>query len=385
MRAVTGTLAPTLAAELTLGEGQLGLLAGSYFLGFAAMQLPLGAWLDRHGPRRVLVGLLSVAAVSCVAFALAGTFWSLLVARLLGGIGVSACLMAPLAGYRSWLAPHLQIRASSWMLMSGSVGLVAATLPVQWALPVIGWRPLFGILAALFAVTIAGTAWQLPAWTAAGAAPPVAARTGYGTILRSRYFRSIAPLALIPYGSVIAVQTLWATQWMTHVAGYSPQEAANGLFAINLTMLVIHWLWGTITPRLASAGLTADRLMRWGVPLGVSALAAVALAGDRAGWGALAACLALASSLSMAHPAVVMAFPPQQAGRAATAFNLLLFLGAFGWQWLIGVFVDRLRARQWSDIASYRAAFGALAVAWALAYVWFAVGGLRRDRAPPRT
>jgi len=74
--------------------------------------------------------------------------------------------MAPLAGYRSWLAPRLQIRASSWMLMSGSVGLVAATLPVQWALPFVGWRPLFLVLAVLFVVTIAGTAWLLPAWHA---------------------------------------------------------------------------------------------------------------------------------------------------------------------------------------------------------------------------
>src|ERR1041384_730180 len=114
MRAVTGTLAPTLATELSLSAGELGLLAGAYFLGFATMQLPLGSWLDRYGPKRVLVALLSVAVLSCLAFAVANNFWTLLLARLLGGVGVSACLMAPLTGYRSWLEPQMQVRANAW-------------------------------------------------------------------------------------------------------------------------------------------------------------------------------------------------------------------------------------------------------------------------------
>ena len=42
VRAVTATLAPTLSAELALQARDLGLLAGGYFLGFAATQLPLG-------------------------------------------------------------------------------------------------------------------------------------------------------------------------------------------------------------------------------------------------------------------------------------------------------------------------------------------------------
>lgn len=380
MRAVTGTLAPTLAAELSLSAGELGLLAGAYFLGFAAMQLPLGSWLDRHGPKRVLVALLSVAVVSCLAFAVASNFWTLLLARLLGGIGVSACLMAPLTGYRSWLEPQLQVRANSWMLMAGSLGLVAATLPVQWALPVFGWRPLFVILAGLFVLTVVGTARELPAWESPA---PRGQRTGYAAIVRNPYFRRVAPLALISYGSLVAVQTLWATQWMTRVAGYTPPQASSGLFAINFTMLIVFWVWGAVTPRLARAGLTADRLMLLGLPLGFLALGGVALLGEHAGWVALAAFLALASFISVSHPAVAMAFPPHEAGRAVSAFNLLLFAGAFGWQWLIGVFVDLLHAWGWSDLAAYRTAFGVLAGCWALSYVWYAAQASSRPARAP--
>ena len=51
VRAVTATLAPTLAQEFSLHARDLGLLAGGYFLGFSATQLPLGTWLDRPGPK----------------------------------------------------------------------------------------------------------------------------------------------------------------------------------------------------------------------------------------------------------------------------------------------------------------------------------------------
>src|SRR5665647_1644135 len=98
IRAITATLSPVLTQEFALNARNLGLLAGGYFLGFAATQLPLGGWLDRFGPKKVILYLLLIAVFSCGAFALASSFSGLLVARVLSGIGVSACLMAPLTG-----------------------------------------------------------------------------------------------------------------------------------------------------------------------------------------------------------------------------------------------------------------------------------------------
>ena len=42
IRAITATLSPTVTQELALSAQDLGLLAGGYFLGFSATQLPLG-------------------------------------------------------------------------------------------------------------------------------------------------------------------------------------------------------------------------------------------------------------------------------------------------------------------------------------------------------
>ena len=90
VRAVTATLAPTLAQEFALQARDLGLLAGGYFLGFAAMQLPLGRWLDRHGPRKVSLGFLGVAVLGCLVFSQATGFTGLLAGRVLCGAGLLA-------------------------------------------------------------------------------------------------------------------------------------------------------------------------------------------------------------------------------------------------------------------------------------------------------
>lgn len=40
------------------------------------------------------------------------------------------------------------------------------------------------------------------------------------------------PSAFFVYGGLVAIQTLWAAPWMIKVAGYSPGQAASGLFWI---------------------------------------------------------------------------------------------------------------------------------------------------------
>ncbi len=154
LRAVTATLSPVLSSEFNLTSGELGLLGGGYFIGFAAMQIPLGYLLDRHGPKKVVTIFLGLAIVGILCFALATNFTNLFIGRVLIGVGVSACLMAPLTGYRVWMEDTYQHRANSWMLMVGSIGMLSSTLPVQFFLPLYGWRTIFLGLAFLTFICI---------------------------------------------------------------------------------------------------------------------------------------------------------------------------------------------------------------------------------------
>lgn len=391
VRAVTATLAPTLVQEFALQARDLGLLAGGYFLGFAATQLPLGKWLDRHGPRKVSLGFLGVAVLGCLVFSQAGGFTGLLAGRVLCGAGVSACLMAPLTGYRRWLNATAQMRANSWMLMTGSLGMVASTLPVQWALPVMGWRPLFWALACLIALAMAVVALQVPPWSS-GLSPPQSAATGplpsvlppsqsegYAVVWRNAYFQRVAPLAFFVYGGMVAVQTLWAGPWMQSVAGYSALQAATGLFWINVSMLCTFWLWGMCGPWLLRRGWDANRLMLWGLPLSLLALLGTVVAGPHAGAAALALFCVCSSFVSLSQPAVALAFPPDLAGRALSAFNLVIFVGVFVVQWCIGLLVDALAALGWAPAASFQGAMALYLACNAAAYGWFVLQPRRHN------
>ena len=370
VRAIIATLSPVLSQEFSLQSRDLGLLAGGYFLGFAATQLPLGTWLDRHGPKRVIMCFLAVAVGGCLAFSVATSFAGLLLGRVLIGMGVSACLMAPLSGFRRWLDAPSLLRANSWMLMSGSLGMLASTLPVQWLLPLVGWRALFWVLAGLVVVAIAVIALVVPVWTK-DAAAKTDTPDGYAEVWKNRYFQKMSPLAFFNYGGLVAVQTLWAGPWMVKVAGYTPLEAAAGLFYLNAAMLLTFWGWGLVNPRLARAGWHTDRLITWGVPISLIALAANIWGGTSTGWlGWTVFCMA-STVISLSQPAVGMAFKPALVGRALSAFNLVIFSGVFIVQWGIGLLVDAFAALGLARVASFQASFGVYLCCSIAAYAYF--------------
>ena len=380
IRAITATLSPTLTQELALSAQDLGLLAGGYFLGFAATQLPLGKWLDKHGPKKVLLSFLVVAVLGCVAFALAQSFMGLWLARVLCGVGVSACLMSPLTGYRRWMAPEAQLRANSWMLMTGSLGMVSSTLPVQWLMPIMGWRAIFAGLAVLVILSMVMIYVLVPVWEKPetdqqdAQLKAIETEEGYGPIWRSAYFWRMAPIGFFCYGGLLALQTLWAAPWMTVVAGYSPLDAATGLFGINVAMLLTFWAWGLITPRLAKRGILPNQIISWGQPISFVVLTWIILSGpqmdDNTAWALSLFCIS-STVVSLAQPAVGMAFPPHLAGRALSAYNLVVFGGVFVVQWGIGLGIDLFKSFGWPPVLAFQAAFSVFGLCAAASYVYF--------------
>ena len=386
LRAITATLAPVLTQEFSLQASDLGLLAGGYFLGFAAVQLPLGSWLDRHGPKRAILWFLSLAVLGCLAFSAAGSFAGLLTARILLGMGVGACLMAALTGYRRWFDSATLLRANSWMLMTGSLGMLTSTLPVQWLMPLTGWRPLFWLLAALIVLSMVAIARLVPRWRLADVPAPATALSGrpetlgYAPIWRSRYFRRLAPLGFFNYGGMVAVQTLWAGPWMVRVAGNTPLESATGLFWINASMLMTFWSWGMLMPWLTRNGWHATRLIAWGVPLSMAVLAFNIAAGTSTGWAGWALFCVTSSVLGLAQPAVGMSFNAALAGRALSAYNLVVFAGVFVAQWSLGLLIDGFAALGLAQVASFQAAMAVYLCCCIAAYGCFL--GMKADNSP---
>jgi MFS family permease len=381
VRAITATLSPTLIPEFGLQSSDLGLLAGGYFLGFSLMQLPMGNWLDRHGPNKVILSFLVAAVLGCVAFACADSFTGLFLARILTGVGVSCCLMAPLTAYRRWFDAPTQMRANSWMLMTGSLGMLSSTLPVQWLVPLVGWRILFWAMAGMVLLSMVFILWWVPKWQASPAAPNHQETQdpwwrAYVQVWQHPYFRRMSPLGFFSYGGLVAMQTLWAGPWLTKVSGYTAWEAATGLFWINVSMLLAFWGWGMVNPWLTRHGYTANRLIGWGVPFNLLAMLGVVWGGAETGTVTWIAFFITNTVVSLAQPAVGMAFPAHLAGRALSAYNLVVFAGVFVIQWGMGLWIDALLAFGWSTTAAFQGALGffMLCSLGGYGYFWWARG-----------
>jgi len=350
-------------------------------LGFSAMQLPMGNWLDRHGPNKVILSFLVAAVLGCVAFACADSFTGLFLARILTGVGVSCCLMAPLTAYRRWFDAPTQMRANSWMLMTGSLGMLSSTLPVQWLLPLVGWRILFWAMAGMVLLSMVFILWWVPKWQPSPAAPnPQGTEPpwwqAYLQVWQHPYFRRMSPLGFFSYGGLVAMQTLWAGPWLTKVSGYTAWEAATGLFWINVSMLLAFWGWGMFNPWLTRHGYTANRLIGWGVPFNLLAMLGVVWGGADTGTVTWIAFFITNTVVSLAQPAVGMAFPSHLAGRALSAYNLVVFAGVFVIQWGMGLWIDALLAAGWSTTAAFQGALGffMLCSLGGYAYFWWARG-----------
>ncbi len=377
LRSINAVIAPTLIADLGLSNADLGLLSAAYFITFALLQLPLGIWLDKYGARRTESALLLVAALGAAVFASSTSLTGLWIGRALIGIGVSACLMAAFKAYRQWFAISQQAQLASWMLVAGTSGAVMSTLPVTMALPHIGWRGLFGVLAVLLVMVAALLYFGLQdvereySERAAQWPAPEADDGGYRRVFSDPYFWRLAVVGLLFQGSFTALQSLWAGPWMTLVLGKTPEQAGEILFYFNVCVLIAYLALGWAVPRLNARGIETHRMIGIGLGCAVVIEVAIILAdGDQAWmlWLMLGPCMAVVA-LVQAH--VGLAFPASLAGRANTAFNLHLFVGAFGAQWGIGVMIDAFKAGGLNAPSAFRSALVVIVLVQLIAFAQF--------------
>ena len=372
LRAITATISPELINEFDLSAGELGLLGGGYFLGFASVQIPLGYLLDLKGPRKIVSYFLSIAIIGIILFALAQNFLTLLISRVIIGIGVGACLMGPLTAYRVWYQDETQQRSNSWMLMVGAVGMLFSSLPVQYLLPTIGWRGVFINLSILTTICIILIIIFIPKWNV----NDLDKNPETGTlkeIWKNNFFRSLVPMGLFNYGGLFAIQTLWAGPWMVRVSGYTPEESAKGLFMIYFFMLISFLIWGYFVPKISKNINDAIKLLKIGTPFSLIILGLIIYLGPDAGAIHWTLFVVSAIFLSLSQPAVGMAFTLSNAGKALTSFNLLLFVGAFFVQWMMGIIIDLSMNFNFSEVMSFKFAMSFVLISSLFSYLYFLV------------
>lgn len=330
-------IARDLAAEFALTPADLGLLTSTYLIAFGLFQLPLGVLLDRFGPRRIVAGLLCVAALGAAVFAAAGGFGTLALGRALIGLGVSACLMGSIKAFTQWFPLSRLATLNGWFIFCGGIGGLAATAPVEAALGVMGWRTMFWVLAGGSLAAAAAIALIVPDKPIGGAGTSWRAQFGgLVQVLRARLFwRIVAPFC-VTHGTYQALQGLWLGPWLADVAGL-PREGVAQLLLVTATAYALGSVFfGVFADRLAARGLPRLTTYKCGVVLAFLAFLLIAFAVEvpRAALLAVYGFTVMAGALSLAL--LPPLFPAALSGRVVTAINFTMFAAATAVQWGVG-------------------------------------------------
>ena len=329
-RNANAVISKDLATEFSLSSSELGLLTSAYFLAFAAMQIPVGIFLDRYGPRRVTSGLLLVLAAGAGAFAIAGGVGSLALGRALIGVGASACLMGSMKAYSIWFPLDRMATLNGWTMAIGALGAVAATAPVEFAASRVGWREMFGSLAMITLAVAACMFLLVPEKIVPGARELWSEQVGkIASIFKVPAFWRIGIPLIVLQGTYQALFGLWLVPWLVDTQDLSRSAAAQWLMWAALTYAVASVFFGQGADRLAGRGVARLSLLKWGTALGVAAFFALAFAP-----GVPKLALLLAYAFGAVGPVLCYAilsrhFPVAVTGRLNTALNVSMFLWAF--------------------------------------------------------
>lgn len=241
-RAFLAVLAPSLAAELGADARVLAQASGLWFLAFALMQVPVGAALDRIGPRRTTAFLLAVGAAGAAVFASATTPFAISAAMLLIGAGCSSVLMASYFIFARLFAPALFGTLAGMVIGIGSLGNIGASLPLGWAVELWGWRAAVWTLAGVTLVAAGAVA-------ALVRDPPKVPDSARGSVLDLLKMPALWPVLIMMaacYGPAAGIRGLWAGPWHADVFGAGPARIGVVTLVMGLAMVAGNFAYGPL-------------------------------------------------------------------------------------------------------------------------------------------
>jgi predicted MFS family arabinose efflux permease len=371
-RAVNAVLGPTLASEFGLSATELGFLTGVYFFSFGLFQVPLGLLLDRFGPRRVNGALLVLAAAGGVAFAQAQSFETLVLARALIGLGVSACLMASIQAFVLWFPSERTGTMIALAYSMGGLGAMTASFPLDVALGHFDWRQIFLALAATVLLLSALFAVWVPEHAAQGRPVALAGQVaGLGRLLRDGAFWRIALALGASQAAAVSLFTLWMTAWLRDVAGFDRAAGARALAWVSLALIVGYFFFGRLADAFARRGRSPLPLFAGGVAGALAMLALLALGVTSGAVLLWSAFVFFGTGATVANSIATRRYPREMAGRVNTMLNTFTFTGTFLGQWATGAVLNHFPPTAVGyDPRGYAYALWALWLVQAAGLVW---------------
>jgi D-galactonate transporter len=152
-RSALAVAAPLITKDLGLEPAQLGIVFSAFFIGYAIFNFVGGYCSDRFGPHRVFSAAMAVWSLFCGVTAAATGYASMLVIRVIFGVGEGPFSATINKAVRNWF-PHREA--------ASAVGIASSGTPLGGAIagPIVGFLALsFGWRVSFVIIAITGFVW----------------------------------------------------------------------------------------------------------------------------------------------------------------------------------------------------------------------------------
>ena len=342
-RGTLPTAAPLIQDELGLSAKQLGVLLSAFFWSYALLQIPVGWLAERIGAPRVLACGLTLWACATMLVGFAHTFTTLLLLRVLLGIGESAgfpCVSKLLA---TVVPAHRLGSANGVVAFAYLFGPAVGTALGGLIMAHYGWRAAFWVFGSLSLL------WLLP-WLRVRLPQPAPQAhhfdmPGFRDVLRQRALWGTS-LGHFSGNYTFYFMLTWLPYYLVRERGFSTQDMAllaGKAFLTNaLAALVAGWAIDHWSARAGRANLPYKISMGLAHLGSVACMLCMALGSAAA---ALTAIFVLQVLSGMSSPGT-FAIPqilagPKAAARWVGVQNAIANLAGVLAPWLTGILVDK--------------------------------------------
>lgn len=147
LRASPNLMAQELREDFCIHASSFGLMAACYYYSYAFLQIPMGIFLDRFGPKRVLRLAVLFCGFGAFIFSMATNVWIAALGRIMIGAGGSAAFLGSVRLGTLWFPVGHVAFVVGLTIALGKLGGMAANLPLAFLMGFFTWRNVMLILA----------------------------------------------------------------------------------------------------------------------------------------------------------------------------------------------------------------------------------------------
>lgn len=201
-----------------------GQFSGIYYIGYVAMNLPLGIMLDRYGPRKVMSACIALSVVGILPIIFTDNWIYPVFGRFLTGIGSSAAILGAFKIIRmSFIEKHFT-RMLSITVSIGLIGAIYGGGPVNYLCESLGYNSVIMLLAIMGMILAVFTYIIVPEMTIE---PTSTIISDIKEVIYNKRVIATCIFAGLMVGPLEGFADVWGTIFLKHVLGFDNTIASS--------------------------------------------------------------------------------------------------------------------------------------------------------------